>query len=58
MNIPKTPELLNPALNALKSMGGSASLKDIEKQVIGNMEYPPEIADAPFEETSFSPQDV
>ena len=46
MDIPNRRALLNPALVALKNMGGSASLRDIEKQVVSDMEYPADIADA------------
>ena len=46
MDIPNRRALLNPALVALKNMGGSEFLRDIENQVVSDMAYPADITDA------------
>ncbi|HEU0003801.1 MAG TPA: restriction endonuclease [Ktedonobacteraceae bacterium] len=37
MTIPKKEELYNPALNAIKKLGGSASISELDEEVIKNL---------------------
>ncbi len=45
--VPRHDELYNPALNALRAMGGSASNRELVEQVIKDLHIPPHIAERP-----------
>ncbi len=45
--VPTRRELFNPLLNAIRALGGSASNQEIPKQVISDMDLPPEVSNVP-----------
>ena len=45
-NIPSRIDLMNPALNALRTLGGSASIYELLRQVIKDLQLSPEVIDA------------
>lgn len=45
-NIPSRTDLMNPALDALRALGGSASIDELLRQVIQELNLSPEVVDA------------
>lgn len=45
-NIPSRTDLMNPALHALRALGGSASIDELLRQVIQELNLSPEVVDA------------
>lgn len=43
MDVPKTKQLFNPTLEALKSLGGSSSIREIAATIAENMKLPEEV---------------
>ncbi len=50
--VPTNFDLLNPTLDAIRSLGGSATLKEITNHVIARLVLPPELTEIPHGEGS------
>ena len=47
MDVPKYHDLMNPALQALRNLGGSASNTELVEEVVRIMKLPQELVDIP-----------
>ncbi|ACO46764.1 restriction endonuclease [Deinococcus deserti] len=50
MKIPKYHEFFNPLLGAMHALGGSATLAELDEEVVRSMKLPPEVAEIPHGE--------
>lgn len=52
--VPQFYELFNPTLEALKELGGSASISELVEQIVDDLSLPDEVADVPHGDGSLS----
>lgn len=50
--VPTYDEFFNPVITALKSLGGSATIAELEETLVESMKLPTEVADAPHGDTN------
>ena len=50
--VPTYDEFFNPVITALKSLGGSATIAELEESIVESMKLPTEVAEAPHGDTN------